>query len=281
VPARTRAPRLTCIADVVRDFVQSLEDCNVFCKTADTYVLPWEFAPQVAPAIIDAICSVPDNKTGRRARNQGYGIERVPEQVRRAAAVGNLTISLANTIPRDDWQSMDVGAVLPQILITTPDRTDVACIEEGRYFPMDSSRQAEFQAMVAAVNGGISWYVCAARPPARPPAHLLTRHPPPRFAHNVIPSQDDKAAQKWVCKFAVAMMHKYCPNFTCLVGTQYLQRIAVHRAQDFPASDPRPRAYFPTDEYRNLINDDENLIVGQFIYANGCTLFSNITKIVV
>jgi len=75
-------------------------------------------------------------------------------------------------------------------------------------------------------------------------------------------------------------MHKYCPNFTSLVGAQYLQRIAVLLADGASPTDPRPRAYFPTEEYADKIDDDEMLVVGQFLYATSCTLFSHLTKII-
>jgi hypothetical protein len=74
-------------------------------------------------------------------------------------------------------------------------------------------------------------------------------------------------------------MHTVAPNFTGLVGAQYLQRIAVKLAQGDLPSDPRPRAYFPTAAYRDEINADEIQIVGQFLYAVGCALFSNVTGI--
>lgn len=75
-------------------------------------------------------------------------------------------------------------------------------------------------------------------------------------------------------------MHQYCPNFTSLVGAQYLQRIAVLLADGASPADPRPRAYFPTEEYEDKIDPDELLVVGQFLYAISCTLFSYVTKII-
>lgn len=267
------------IAGVVREFVLSLEDCGIFGKTSDTYLVPAQYAPQVTQAIIDAICSVPDNCTGRRSHDGGYGIQRVPEPKRTVAAVGHGVLSVPNTVDADAWRGMDIERDLPQLHLDDPGENDVPCVEEGRYFPMDDAAQGRFQELITDANKGLLAYV-RAHPPLTHHSHSLAHtRPPPSFARKAYHLPKEQA-QMWVCKWAVVVMHKYCPNFTSLVGAQYLQRIAALRAAD-DLSDPRPRAYFPVDTYRNEINADEMLVVGQFVYAIGSTLFSRITHITV
>lgn len=98
--------------------------------------------------------------------------------------------------------------------------------------------------------------------------------PPARSCRFVcaVNTKDMHEVRQSLCSWAVDTMHKYTPVFTNLIGSQYLQRIAVMLAD--VAETVKPRTYFAANDYRAEMTPPEDVLIGQVIYLLGCSLFS-------
>jgi len=132
--------------------VASIVEFGATSKTHMNYLLPPTYKPMIAPAIVNAVCSVPDKAHAGLARDSGYGIWRVPAPKRTVAAAGAILITLPNTIDPEDWTDMDVERDCPQIHTINPAGDCLPGVDEGRYYPMSEGRQRELMAMIAFAN---------------------------------------------------------------------------------------------------------------------------------
>lgn len=242
------------IHDIVDDFVRTLRKCGFFSPTSNVYIIAASYDPQVAPAVREALCQIPDGADGGFGRE--FGIRKVAAHSPSDYACGGVVIRCPMSPSPDTWKIMKHEDI-PQIRVDDVSPETVPFISDTRFAMLDEDEERRFLEMIAYCNKIIVM-----------------------FAESV--HHDESKSLEWVNRVIIAMLHKYCPNYMALIGAQYLQNICVANATSIPDTDPRPRAYFPDDvQYEKKITSDQAAICAQMAYCIASTLFSHITRTVI
>lgn len=243
------------IHDIVNDFVRTLRRCGFFDATSNIYLVSSNYDPFVAPAVIEALCQVPNNADG--GLGQSHGIQTVDVHSPNDYAFGGVVVRCPLSPPTDAWKFMKRDDI-PQIRVEDVDYSVKPFISDTRFAAMENEDdELRLLTMIGDCN------------------KILVM-----FAESIY-VQSDKSLE-WVNRIIVAIMHKYCPNYMALIGAQYLQNICVANADSIPDTDPRPRAYFPDEQrYESKITSDQAALCAQMAYCVASTLFSNVTKTVI
>lgn len=226
------------IADCINSFFRLIDKLDFYKKSSPFYIAPPGSEPTLMPLFTKALCSFPYTPKFKE-----YGMLEIPTQSWQTFAIGPYNIDCPNPVRK--WND------IPQILRLEPTEPPVNDVD--RFYPLVPDQLEKFDECLDLCN------------------KLL-------YNHATVTSLGPKhEARRWYCKLVAALIHKYCPHLTCLIGTQVMQRIAREHVTDVEPDDPRPAPYVP--DYLEHINDDELEAFTDSIYGLASVLFSYTTGI--
>lgn len=232
--------RTTNIAQCINSFFRLIDILGFYTKSSPFYIAPPCNEGKLVTMLTNKICALV-----YVVKHAGYSMAAIPTQSWNTFGIGPWNVDCPN--PIRDWSTA------PLIRCSDPDIDKPPVNDNGRRFPLTSEGCDKFLHCHSLCNKFL--YQFATR----------QRHLP----------KDE--ARKWYCRMAVALFHKFCPNFTCLVGTQVMQRVARDHVVGVEPDDPRPAAY--DVDFKSHINTDEEEAFGHNIFALSSVLHSYITGI--
>jgi len=226
------------IAHCINSFFRLIDVLGFYRKSSVLYFAPQCSEPRLMSLFTKALCSFP-----YIPKFPEYGMLEIPVQSWETFAVGPYNIDCPN--PVRDWSD------IPQILRLEP--TEPPNNDVNRYFPLTPERLDKFDECLDTCN-----------------KLMYTYAKEQRFK----PKSDTRL---WYSRVVTALIHKYAPNLTCLIGTQLMQRVAREHITHVEPGDTRPAPYVP--EYLHHIDSDELEAFTHYVYGLSSVLHSYITGI--